>query len=169
MANYIKGNVQFTPVVEQINRKWATKSKTCSAPKKVGPVKTESNSWMGSGTSQSYRAGLGPVSRNYFIFRENARLSNPKAAELAHRSNFTEANKWVNDALKDLMAISQNQATWIILRDNPDAYIAIGQGRLYAKGYGMTGFMRAYAIKQKDYEPSSLPQDHLLPSPTIPA
>lgn len=170
MAIYIKGNVQFTPVVEQINRKWATKSKTCSTPKKVGPVITESNSWMGSGTRIQGRAGIGDgVRKNYFIFRENARISSPKAAELSHRSNFTEGNKWANAAQKDLMAISTNQATWKTLRDNPEAYIAIGDDRLYAKGYGMVGFMRAYAIKQKAYDASSLPQDHLLPSPTIPA
>lgn len=170
MANYVKGNVQFTPVVEQINRKWATKKTKCSAPKTVGPVKTVSNSWMGSGTTQLYRAGLGSVKRNFFIFRENARTSTVNAAELMRRSAFTEGNKWANAAWVDLMAIATNQARFIFLRDNPRAYIAITGGeQLYAAGYSFKGFLRAYAIKEKAAVGGTLPQDHIIPEPVVPA
>lgn len=113
MANYIKGNVQFTPVVEQINRKWAPKAKKCSSTEKLGPVETEANSWMGSGTRKSYRGKIGSVSRNYFVFRENARSSVAKATELTNRSLFEVAAKAANFLMKDLMQIARLQAMYI--------------------------------------------------------
>lgn len=170
MANYVKGNVQFTPVVEQINRKWAPKKKTCSATKKVGPVTTESHSWMGSATRTVGRAGLGPVSKNYFVFRENARVSAVLSDELRQRSAFIHGNEWANVAAKDLMAINHNHQVFIELKDNPSGYIAFSGGdRLYAAGYSFMGFLRAYAIKQAKIATADLPVDHKLPTPTIPS
>lgn len=112
MATYIKGNVQFTPVVEQINRKWAPKAKKCSRAEKLGPVESESNSWMGSGTRKSYRGKIGSVSRNYFVFRENARSSIANATELSNRSVFEVVSRGTNNLMKDLMQIALLQAMY---------------------------------------------------------
>lgn len=169
MANYVKSNVRFTPVVEEINRKWAPRKKTCSASKKIGPVETESQSWMGSATLKIARAGIEGARKNYFVFRENARQSAASARELLIRGAMEAGNAWKVLALKDLMAISTNQARYLVCANNPAAYIEVGDGeRLYAKGYSMPGFVAAYAIKQYLYN-GTLPQDHLIPTPVVPA
>lgn len=160
MANFIKGNIGFSPVVEQISSKFAIKKKTCSASQKVGPVTTEPNSWMGSGCRGAYRAGLGTMYKNFFMFRENARSSAVTEAESTARTIFAQANAWVNAAVKDLSAISHNQHIWDQLVEAPDTRY---DSLLRPKGYTEVGFMRAWAIK-KLTNGGELPQNHQMPA-----
>lgn len=163
MANYIKGNVKFTPVVEQINRKWAPVKHTCSSARTLGPVKTESQSWMGSGTRTTFRAGLGSMAKNYFVFRANARVTDPTSNEMLQRASFTAGNAWYLAARADLMAINHNQQVYQTLVNNPSAYLPINGGaRFYAAGYSFIGLMRAWAIKEHAAG-GTLPASHELP------
>lgn len=170
MANYIKSNVQFTPVVEQINRKWAPKAKTCSNGEKLGPVETESNSWMGSGTRKSYRGKIGSVSRNYFVFRENARSSSVNAAELANRALFDKIVKGTNHLMKDLMQITRMQAMFFGGTISGKEYEgaaknpALTVNGVSASGYTLKGWIFAvqYAGKKEDasYDENTFPTEY---------
>ena len=160
MATFIKGNISYTPVVEQINRKFAVKAKTCSAPIEVGPVDTESATFMGGATRQSTRIGLGSVKKNYFFFRENASFREPDAAELGRRSSFIAGNAWALAASKDLAAITHNQLVWNYLREHPEK----STGGVSGRGYTMMGLLRAYAIKTLN-EGGTPADNHKLPKP----
>lgn len=160
MATYIKSNVRFTPAVEQINRKWAVKKKTCAAPSEIGPVKTQPNSWMGSGTRQTYRGKIGTVSRNYFVFRENARLSAVSSAELEARALFEAVKKATDLLMKDLMQISRIQAMFLGGNISGTDYVgaandaSVACNGVHGSGYTLRGWVFAvqYAGKKEDSE-----------------
>lgn len=159
MATYIKGNITYTPVVEQINRKFAVKAKTCSAPKEVGPVETESATFMGGATRQSTRIGLGSVKKNYFFYRENASLRETTTEELGRRANFTAGNAWAVAANKDLGAMAHNQNVWNYYRQHPEKGVGMN-----VRGYTLMGLLRAYAIKTLN-DGGTPAENHKLPTP----
>lgn len=159
MATFIKGNITYTPVVEQINRKFAVKAKTCSASKEVGPVKTEQANFMGGATRSSWRVGLGSVKKNYFFFRENASLREPDAQELERRAAFTAGNAWAVAANKDLGAMAHNQNVFKWIHEHPSS----AMGLLY-RGYTFFGLLRAYAIKTLN-DGGTPAENHKLPTP----
>lgn len=160
MAIYLKGSIQYTPVVEQINRKFAVRKKTCAASVKVGPVITESNPWMGGATKTEPRCGIEGARKNYFVFRENARSSAISEAESTARTIFAQANAWVNAAKKDLSAISINQHVMDQVFENPKVRY---DNLLRGEGYTYYGFMRAWAIK-KLTNGGELPANHQMPA-----
>lgn len=162
MATYIKGNITYTPVVEQINRKFTVKKNVCVADKKVGPVTMETSNYMGGATRVSSRNGLGTVRKNYFFYRENASLLEPTSAQLDIRAKFTAARAWATAAVKDLAALAHNQEVFNYLGEHPNS------GLLYlsnARGYTFKGlhFAWAMAALQNDAE---LPTNHQLPTPS---
>lgn len=160
MATYIKGNITYTPVVEQINRKFATKSKKCSASKEVGPTETVPNSFMGGATRQSTRVGLGTVKKNYFFYRENASSRQIDEAQMERQVNFTAGNRWAVAAAKDLGAMTHNQLVWNYLRENAGKTM----DGMSAQGYTLAGLLRAYAIKK--FAGGGTPaENHKLPVP----
>lgn len=149
MAQYIKGNIAFTPVVEQINRKFAPKAQTCSAAKMVGPVMLESNSWMGAATRVTDRGGLGETRKNYFVFRENARLSTVSTNEIAHRVMFEDAVKGAYECRVNLSYIARMQT--MFKQSSADASKKING--VNAKGYTFAGWTVAvqFAGKKADH------------------
>lgn len=164
MAIYLKGSIQYTPVVEQINRKFAVRKKVCSASVKVGPVTTEPNPWMGGATKTEPRCGIEGARKNYFVFRENARKSAVTALESEARTNFAQANAWVNAAKKDLSAISHNQHVMDQVFEYPNTRY---DNLLRGEGYTYYGFMRAWAIKKLS-SGGELPANHQMPDfPTV--
>lgn len=149
MAQYIKGNIAFTPVVEQINRKFAPKAQTCSAAKMVGPVMLESNSWMGAATRVTDRGGLGETRKNYFVFRENARLSTVSTNEIAHRVMFEDAVKGAYECRVNLSYVARMQT--MFKQSSADASKKING--VNAKGYTFAGWTVAvqFAGKKADH------------------
>lgn len=148
MAQYIKGNIAFTPVVEQINRKFAPKDQTCTAAKKVGPVMLESNSWMGAATRVSNRGGIGETRKNYFVFRENARLSALSEDEINARGIFESATKGAYRCRTNLSYIARIMEQY--KQSSLDHTKKING--VNAKGYTLTGWTVAvqYAGKKED-------------------
>lgn len=160
MAVYIKGNITYTPVVEQINRKFAVKAKTCSDSKEVGPTETTPHNFMGGATRTSTRVGLGTVRKNYFFYRENASARQLDEAAMERRAHFVAGNKWAVAAAKDLGAMAHNQKVWNYLRENPSKTM----GGMLTQGYTMSGLLRAYAIKT--FAGGGTPaENHKLPTP----
>lgn len=162
MATYIKGNITYTPVVEQINRKFTVKKNVCVANKKVGPVTLETANFMGGATRISRRNGLGTVRKNYFFYRENASILEPTSSQLDIRAKFTAARAWAAAAVKDLGALAHNQEVYKYLGEHSNS------GLLYlsnARGYTFKGlhFAWAMAALQNDAE---LPTNHQLPTPS---
>ena len=149
MAQYIKGNIAFTPVVEQINRKFAPKAQTCSAAKMVGPVMLESNSWMGAATRVDNRGGLGETRKNYFVFRENARLSPVSQEEIEARVLFAQATAGAYSCRINLSYIARMQQQF--KESSIDSRKRING--INAKGYTFTGWTVAvqYAGKKADH------------------
>lgn len=149
MAKYIKGNIAFTPVVEQINRKFAPKDQTCSAAKMVGPVLLESNSWMGAATRVTNRGGLGETRKNYFVFRENARLSTLSQDEIESRALFADAVQGAYECRINLSYIARIME--MFQQSSVDARKKVNG--VNAKGYTLTGWTVAvqYAGKKADH------------------
>lgn len=166
MANYVKGSIQYTPVVEQINRKFCPRNKKCVAVS-AGPVALEAAHYMGGGTQVLYRMGLGQVRRNFFFYRENVRSTGTSINEATARDKFKQGVQWAIAADKDVSVISANQIKLKTLAENPAAYITVDGEAMYAAGYTRSGFMRAFAIKAATA--GVLPQDHNLPEVVIPA
>ena len=154
MAKYLKGSIQFTPVVEQINRKFTTK-KNVSGVKVINndghKVETQGATFMGAGTRSYNLAGIGACRKNYFFFRENARSSALSSKERLIRTGFTEGLIWAKAALQDLASLTGNQMKFVDLMNHPSKYIEVGTGedvtRMHAAGYDFNGFMKAYGIK----------------------
>lgn len=114
MAKYIKGTISYIPVVDQINRKFTTVSNKSKAPTGVHlPVKEEPAIYMGGATRQSLRGGgMGPVSKNYMFFRENARTSIPSASELLNRQLFAQVVKAYPTLMENMQAVDIIYAMW---------------------------------------------------------
>lgn len=154
MAKYLKGSIQFTPVVEQINRKFATK-KNVSGVKVINndghKVETQGATFMGAGTRSYNLAGIGACRKNYFWFRENGRTSILSSKERQIRVAFTEGLSWAKAAVEDLSTLTANQMKFVDLSNHPTKYIEVGTGeyttRMRAEGYDFKGFMKAYGIK----------------------
>lgn len=166
MANYVKGSIQYTPVVEQINRKFCPVNKKCAVVS-AGPVALEAANYMGGGTRVTYRMGLGSVRKNYFFYRENARSTAVTINEATARDKFKQGVQWAIAADKDVSAITANQIKLATLAENPAAYILVDGEPMYGTGYSRSGFMRAFGIKAATA--GVLPQDHNLPEVVVPA
>ena len=167
MATYAKGTISFQPVVDQINRKFATRKNKCTVNAGGGPVELETASYMGAGTRTVFRNGIGQVKKNIFWYRENPRMSAPSVDEVAQRNAFSAGLEWARAAEKDLAVITANMAKMKQLAANPNAYIVVGDENMYIYGYTWTGFMKAFGIKAAKAD--ALPQDHNLPSVVVPA
>ena len=105
MAVRLKANIAYQPIVEEVSRKFVPKKETCSMGVTAGPVKTESNGWMGGAVRTTGRAGLGQCKRNYLVIRSNARSTQPSGDELAARALFTRAAKGRQTINRDLQQI----------------------------------------------------------------
>lgn len=113
MAQKLKANIGFQPIVTEVSRKFVPKKQTCKAyATKVGPVSVETQGWMGAAVRKSNRGGLGACERNYMVIRENARLTAPSASEMLNRTTFAAALAGKNNILHDLNQISRVQALW---------------------------------------------------------
>lgn len=158
MAKYIKGNISFTPVVEQINRKFCIKAKTCAAPVKIGPVETQSNYWMGAATRVTGRGHIGRVSKNYLIFRENARQTPVLTDEIQRRVLFATAAAGRNHILHDLSQLTRVQTMF----NQADADMTKTVNGVSAYGYTLNGWVMAvqYAGKKESssYDVNTFPQ-----------
>lgn len=154
----IRKTIGFTPIVEEINRKFTIRKETCSL-KKVGNKELPAKSWMGSATRTHVLAGYGTVRVPYFVFRKNPNLSLPSASQLKVKTAFTAASKWVTAANKDLMVLAQNMQKFTAAKEDLTKKIK----GISVAGYTYRGWMFAIAFKMQ-YNGETLPVDHALPS-----
>ena len=159
MPNYIKGSIQYQPVVEQVNRKFVPRKQTCTKGVTVGPVKIETQGWMGGGTRTTGRGGIGSVRKNYLIIRSNARATQPGQEELENRGLFVAANAGMRHIVKDLSQIAHLQQMWHDASTDRNKRV----NGVSAYGYTYNGWIMAvqYAGKKEDdeYDVNTFPQD----------
>lgn len=148
MAVRLKANIQYQPVVEQINRKFVPKKETSKAAGTAGPVDYEQTGWMGGATRSTYRAGLKGCSRNYLVVRANARGTQPSGDELKAREDFAAVSVAAKQMMGRLQYISIIQ----------DMFLEGGSNRskvvkgVSPYGYTIRGFVFAvlYAIRKEE-------------------
>ena len=151
--------------VESISRKFAPRHETCRA-KGAYPIGPQylipSKKWLGAATLESFVVGVGAITKNILICRAHGRTSAVTADELMNRSNFEKATKWTNFAMKDLMAISDNQHRFQQAREDQTKRIS----GVSAFGYQtMRGWMVAVCMAILGEDPAAtLPQNHILPN-----
>lgn len=110
MPNYIKGTIGYINAIEQINRKFVPRKVKCTKSEEILPnVKTLSQGWMGGMTTLKYRAGLGLVSKNLVVVRQDARATQPSTDELAARAMFNTIAGAVRTLMKDLSQLTRIQ------------------------------------------------------------
>lgn len=148
MATYLKANVAYRPMVDEINRKFVPRKEVCSKTEEVGPVTVMGKGWMGGGCRNTYRAGIGASKRNYLVVRENARQTPPTPNEQENRSIFAAAVSGRKHILQDLQQISRVQQMW----DQAQKDLSKELNGVSAWGYTFKGWIFAvqFAGKKED-------------------
>lgn len=158
MAMYLKANVAYRPMVDEINRKFVPRKQVCSKTEELGPVTVLGKGWMGGACRNTYRAGIGAAKRNFLVVRENARMTPPSANEQENRSIFAEAVSGRNWIKQDLQQISRVQQMWHQATVDPSKEI----NGVSAYGYTFYGWIFAvqFAGKKEDssYNTKNFPQ-----------
>lgn len=165
-------NIQFDPVVQQINRKFVTRKTTCvNKYVKRGGLATDTplpgsnivipgTRYMGAYGRTVNLTGIGSVIKNTFFMRNPMVQRQPTQSMIDTRAMFAQANQWTRDALEDLAAIAHNNALFIQAQKTPNATI---------KGVTCVGYQSergwmcaiAFAILKAG---ETLPANHQLPS-----
>lgn len=168
-------NIAFDPVVQQINRKFATRKTTCTNKYYVKgdlngagdqPLPSASNvvipgtRYMGAYGRTVRITGVGLVQKNTFFMRNPMQAAQPSANAMAARARFAHAAQWAREAMEDLGAITTNQNRFIESKDDKTKTIKgkANVGYQTVRGY-IAGM--AYAILAADGE---LPTNHQLPA-----
>lgn len=146
----LKSNVQYQPVVESVSRKFVPKKDTCTAGKTAGPVKVESQGWMGGAVRSTGRAGLGASTRNYLVIRANARATDVTNKELENRANFAKAIRGRKAILTDLSQITRVQQMWLQVYGDP----TLSCNGIQGYGYTMKGWIVAVQMAGLKEDPS---------------
>lgn len=111
MAQFLKSNISYDPVVESINRKFVKKSIKCKNVSgdlgRFGPVRVEATSYMGGATRSTNRGVLGNCKRNYVFFRDGYRTTAITPAEQARQQKFAKAAAGRNHIYKDLSQVTR--------------------------------------------------------------
>lgn len=158
MANEIKSNITFMPVVESISRKFALRRDTCATKvighKQIGPVQ-----YMGSGARRQNIAGYGIVRNNYFFMRKFVRSTPVTSEEQLIRSYFASVSKWNKLVWKSLSVLTQNQEKW----EEACADFSKTIKGVSAKGYDYRGWSFAIGMKIKQAD-ETLPANGALPA-----
>ena len=164
-------NIQFDPVVQQINRKFVTRKTTCvnkyvtrgammsDTPLSTSNMVIPGTRYMGAYGRTVNLTGIGSVIKNTFFMRNPMVQRQPTQSMLDVRARFARANEWTRDALEDLAAIAHNNALFLQAQKSPSATI---------KGVACVGYqsMRgwvcaiAFAILKAG---ETLPANHQLP------
>lgn len=171
MANKLKANIGFQPIVTEVSRKFVPKKQTCKAyGAKVGPVSVETQGWMGAAVRKSNRGGLGYCERNYMVIRENARITPPSAKEMANRTIFAAALAGRNHILHDLNQVSRVQILWTGGTISGHTYVGAKNditktiNGVSGAGYTFNGWVMAvqFAGKSDDpqYDVNTFPSDY---------
>lgn len=170
-------NIGFDPVVQQINRKFATRKTTCTNkyfvngdPNGTGvsDQKPASGSskvipgtrYMGAYGRTVYVTGVGHVLKNTFFMRNPMQAHELSNNELQARIKFAAVVKWANEAMEDLAAIQVNQQRFIQSKDDRSKRIC-GKANI---GYQtVRGYLRgmAFAILA---DGGQLPVNYQLPA-----
>lgn len=174
MATKKLSNISFDPVVQQINRKFATRKTTCTNKYYVKgdsngagdqPTPSASNvvipgtRYMGAYGRTVRITGVGLVQKNTFFMRNPMQAAQPSANAMAARARFAQAAIWTNAGWDDLAAFNVNQKRFVDSKDDKSKTIA---GKANVGYQSMRGYIRgmAYAILASG---SELPTNHQLP------
>lgn len=174
MASKKLSNIAFDPVVQQINRKFATRKTTCTNKyfrKGDGngtgdqPLPGGSNvvipgtRYMGAYGRTVRITGVGLVQRNTFFMRNPMQAAQVTTNALTARANFGKAVNWAREGMDDLAAFNVNQKRFVESKDDKSKTIKgkANVGYQTVRGY-IAGM--AYAILASG---SELPTNHQLP------
>lgn len=158
----IKNNVSFMPAIDGVSRKWALRRETCTNKQfRAGSqgINVQGTAYLGCVTKTVPVIGVGPVQRTYLFMRKPMALAPATADQLQVRGYFVSAKAWVDAAMKDLSALTDNQQRFLAAKAEP---YRTTKG-VAALGYQlMRGWMLAvaYAMLENDEE---LPANHKLP------
>lgn len=173
MATKKLSNIAFDPVVQQINRKFATRKTTCTNKyiqkgssvgeqpgNGVSNVVIPGTRYMGAYGRTVRITGVGLVQKNTFFMRNPMQAAIPTADALAARARFAHAGIWMREGWDDLAAYNVNQKRFTESKDDPTKTIEgkANIGYQSIRGY-ITGM--AYAILAAGKE---LPTNHQLPA-----
>lgn len=152
MAVRLKANIAYQPIVEEVSRKFVPKKETCTTGISAGPVKTESQGWMGGAVRTTGRAGLGQCKRNYLVIRSNARSTEVSNEELSARTLFTRAAKGRNTIMKSLEEQVKAQDLYVAARKAVEQGMGKTCNGVSVYGYTFYGWVFAvqYAGLQND-------------------
>lgn len=167
-------NIAFDPVVQQINRKFATRKTTCTNKYYVKgnnggagdqPLPSVSNvvipgtRYMGAYGRTVRITGVGLVQKNTFFMRNPMQAAVPTTAALTARANFAKAVKWTNEGYEDLTAFTVNQHRFVDSKDDTTKTI---KGKANVGYQSMRGYIcgMAYAIVSSG---DVLPANYQLP------
>lgn len=140
-----QNNITFMPVVESISRKFALRKEKCSKTSlRDGKVVIDGISFMGAGVRSTNLAGYGPLKKNYFFMRKNARSTPVTSAEVARRKTFGDASECAAHILSDLMQITQVTQLWV----QASANLALTVKGVSASGYNFRGWIFAVCYKR---------------------
>ena len=142
----MRKTIAFTPIVEEINRKFALRKETCSQ-KTVGKKILVPKGYMGSATRTHHVAGYGAVRVPYFFFRKNPLPKTYSTAQTNVRSYFSYASKWVAAMMQDLMVVASNQAKWIAAKNDLTKTIK-GVSAAGYESFRSWSFAIAFAVRQ---------------------
>lgn len=109
----IKATIGYIPVVESINRKFALRRE------KINNSEASPKCYLGGMTRTIYRAGVGPIAKNFMFLRKYAISVAPNADQLAIRQTFTLTTKSVSVITKDLAQITSVKNLWLQAKENP--------------------------------------------------
>lgn len=175
MATKKLSNIAFDPVVQQINRKFATRKTTCTNKYYVKgdhngagdqPTPSASNvvipgtRYMGAYGRTVRITGVGLVQKNTFFMRNPMQAAQPTAEALTARANFAKAVNWAREGMEDLQAIVVNQNRFIESKDDKTKTI---KGKANVGYQTIRGYVAgmAYAIVASGEE---LPANYQLPA-----
>lgn len=174
MATKKLSNIAFDPVVQQINRKFATRKTTCTNKYYVKgdlngtsdlPSPNGSNvvipgtRYMGAYGRTVRITGVGLVQKNTFFMRNPMQAAQPTAEAMAARANFAKAVNWAREGMDDLRAFTVNQHRFVDSKDDKTKTI---KGKANVGYQSMRGYVAgmAYAIVASGEE---LPANYQLP------
>lgn len=150
MAKYIKGNIAYQPVVEQINRKFVPKKQTCVIGATAGPVVLETKGWMGGATRTTNRGTIGEVRKNYLVVRQAGVEMSQSEDAINARILFAAVNKAIPTLLRDLTQLVKMQQLYKGSSADPTKRC----NGVSANGYTFRGWVWAVQYTGKYEEPN---------------
>lgn len=149
-------NIQYIPVVESINRKFALRREIAGFDARTG----NTTIYMGGATKNFPVAAGGAFKKNYFFMKKYRSSKALSSTQIDYREWFTAATKWQSEAMKRPQVLTANMVKWNEASEDQSKTIA------GVSAYGYTNirtWMTAICVAlRKDGQ--TLPADYALPA-----